>query len=140
VGGLNLSLTELCRECREQTHLQIHYKGQELPGLPDDIAISLYRVTQEAITNILKHAAATSVEIRLGYRRGNISLTILDDGTGQAVDTQPHAGIGLLGMQERLNLLGGKLKVDVQPGHGYRLTARVPWKASRQRAAAQAGV
>jgi PAS domain S-box-containing protein len=138
VGGLNLSLTELCRECREQTHLQIYYEGQELPGLPDDIAISLYRVTQEGITNILKHAAATRVEIRLGYKRGKISLSILDDGTGQAMDTQPHAGIGLLGMQERLNLLGGQLKVDVHPGRGYRLTARVPWKASRQRVAAQA--
>jgi PAS domain S-box-containing protein len=134
VGGLNLSLMELCRECREQTHLQIHYQGQELPGLPDDIAISLYRVTQEAITNILKHAAATRVEIELGYKHGQISLSILDDGTMDAVDSQPHTGIGLLGMQERLSLLGGELIVNANTGRGYRLTALVPWKSARRRA------
>ena len=128
VGGLNLSLTELCRECREQTHLQIRYDGQELPGLPEDIAINLYRVAQEAITNILKHSAATRVEIMLRYKRGRIFLSILDDGKGEAVDPQLHAGIGLLGMQERLSLLGGELKVDANQARGYRLIAMVPWK------------
>jgi signal transduction histidine kinase len=130
-GGLNLSLAELCRECREGTRLQIHYEGQELPGLPVDIAINLYRVAQEAITNILKHAAATRVRIALTYKRGKISLSILDNGVGSPVDIQDHAGIGLFGMQERLGMLGGELNVDVKQGHGYRLTARVPWKASQ---------
>lgn len=128
VGGLNLSLTELCRECSEGTHLQIDYTGLELPGLPDDIAISLYRVAQEALTNIMKHAAATRVEIALGYARGKISLSIMDDGSGGSTEDQPHDGIGLLGMQERVSLLGGELKVKSDQGRGYRITALVPWK------------
>jgi PAS domain S-box-containing protein len=131
VGGLNISLTELCRECCEQTHLQIDYKGQELPGLPEDIAINLYRVTQEAITNILKHADATRVDITLEYKHSMITLSILDDGMGSPVDSHPHTGMGLFGMQERLNLLGGELKVDGNIGSGYRLIALVPWKPSR---------
>ncbi len=132
VGGLNLSLMELCRECREQTRLQIDYAGQELPGLPDDIAISLYRVTQEAITNVLKHADATRVQIALAHRRGRISLTILDDGRRGHARAHPPGGIGLLGMQERLNMLGGELKVEPNHSHGYRLTALVPWKPERR--------
>ena len=132
VGGLNLSLAELCRECSEQTSLQIRLDGQELPGLPDDIAISLYRVAQEAITNVLKHAAATRVEVTLRHKRGKIFLSVLDDGKGETVDSEPHTGIGLLGLQERMSLLGGDLKVDLKPGQGFRLTALVPWKPSRE--------
>jgi len=135
VGGLNLSLMELCRECHQQTKLQIHYTGKELPGLPDDIAINLYRVAQEAITNILKHASATRVEVTLGYKRSQISLSILDDGVGGIAEVQPQGGIGLFGMQERLNLLGGQLKIDVNREHGYKLIALVPWKAPRRKAA-----
>jgi PAS domain S-box-containing protein len=127
-GGLNLSLAELCRECREQTGLQIQYKGQELPGLPEDIAINLYRVAQEAITNVLKHARASSVKMKLSYRRDTISLSIVDNGKTSLVKIQDHAGgTGLFGMQERLSLLGGELKVDPNRERGYRLTARVPW-------------
>jgi two-component system NarL family sensor kinase len=128
VGGLNLSLAELCRECREQTSLEVEYAGLELPGLPEDIAISLYRVTQEAITNTLKHAAATRLEIKLGYRRGWITLSIEDNGRGCPAGSRPHAGIGLLGMQERLNLLGGTLSAMGNTGRGFRLVARAPWK------------
>ena len=134
VGGLNLSLAELCRECGQQTSLQIHYTGQELPGLPEDIAINLYRVAQEAITNILKHAAASEAEVVLTHSRGVISLSIRDNGKGSRADIHAQFGIGLFGIHERLSMLGGELRVEANPGEGYRLTARVPWKAPRQKA------
>ena len=133
VGGLNLSLAELCRECCQQTGLQIKYKGQELPGLPEDLAINLYRVAQEAITNILKHAGASQVEVALARRRGAICLSILDNGKGSRADIHAQFGIGLFGMHERLSMLGGELRVEANPGEGYRLTARVPWKAPRRK-------
>jgi two-component system sensor histidine kinase DesK len=77
---------------------------------------------REAVTNVLRHASATRVEVELSRRDGGLCLTISDDGRG-GVATQ---GNGLLGMRERLATVGGLLEIDSMPGAGTRLLLRLP--------------
>lgn len=126
VGGINISLEDLCSEISEKTNLKILYEGEDLPGLPNEIAITLYRVIQESLTNILKHAHATKVQVKLKYSKGIIRLSVKDDGRGILGDV--NGGTGLLGLEERLHLLGGEIEVKSLPDKGVQLQARVPWK------------
>lgn len=129
VGGIHISLEDLCQDVSEKTNLIINYQGEEIPGLPNEIAISLYRVVQESLTNILKHADAKKVLIRLNYLKGKIQLSVRDDGNG--IKETNTRGTGLLGLQERLNLLGGTLKIESPAaGQGVYLKAIVPWQKS----------
>ena len=126
IGGINLSLKVYCDEITERTGLFINYQGEEIPNLPDEIGISLYRFVQEALTNTLKHAHATQATIRLQYKKKNITLSVSDNGRGLEGNVQSD-GIGLLGMEERLNLFGGSIKLYSRKGKGVRIVASVPW-------------
>jgi len=137
IAGINLSLKEFCREFAERTKLPVHYRGEEVPDLPDAVGISLYRFVQEAFTNILKHAQASQVRVGLRYRKGEIVLSVDDNGCrlhnhngngmSHHVPTSHQMGIGLLGIEERLNLLGGHMEIHSKPGQGSRITAYIPW-------------
>jgi PAS domain S-box-containing protein len=126
IGGIHLSLQDYCRELTGRTNIPIYYQGMDIPGLPDEIGISLFRFVQEALTNIMKHAHATEVKIRLQLRKAEISLSVSDNGHGIA-DSGQTEGLGLQGIKERLNLLGGKLEVHSKKGRGAKLVARIPW-------------
>jgi len=126
VGGIHISLEDLCQDVSGKTNLNINYQGEEIPGLPNEIAISLYRVVQESLTNILKYADANEVLIRLKYLKGKIQLSVRDDGSG--IKDLNTRGTGLLGLQERLQLLGGDLKIESPSGQGVHLIATVPWQ------------
>jgi PAS domain S-box-containing protein len=129
VGGIDLSLQDYCQELAERTKIQVYYKGREIPGIPDEIGISLYRFVQEAMTNILKHAQASQVKVQLMYKKKEISISVSDDGRG-IDDTAPPGGLGLLGIRERLDLLGGRLEIHSRKGRGTKLVAYVPWAPS----------
>lgn len=129
IGGIDLSLQEYCREQSERTHIPIYYQGQDIPGLPDEIGISLYRFVQEALTNVLKHAQAKQVKVRLQYKKGEISISVTDNGRGMEDATRSN-GVGLLGIKERLNLLNGRLEIRSRKGRGAKLVAYVPWALS----------
>jgi signal transduction histidine kinase len=93
--------------------------------LPSDVETALYRIVQEALTNIVKHAHASVVSIVLARSGRAITAVIEDNGSG----FKPSAGgdgLGLLGMGERLALLGGKLKIESSPGAGATIVAEVP--------------
>jgi signal transduction histidine kinase len=97
---------------------------EENLSLPLDVAICFFRVAQEGLRNIGKHARAQSVRISLSHRNGSLLLTIKDDGIGfdpQAV--RKISGIGLASMEERIRLVGGRLSVQSQPGEGTLITA-----------------
>jgi PAS domain S-box-containing protein len=126
VGGIHLSLQDYCQEFTQRTQIPIYYQGEDIPGLPDETGISLYRFVQEALTNILKHAQATKVRVSLQSKKGEIMILVSDNGRG-IDDTTQSGGVGLLGIKERLNLLGGKLEVHSHKGRGAKLVARVPW-------------
>ena len=96
-------------------------------------ALSIYRLVQEALTNIAKHAAASHVEVTVRREDVQLYVEVADNGQGfiQDMDTdtnQPRrrGGIGLVSMRERAELLGGTLEIDTSPGKGTRLTARIP--------------
>jgi PAS domain S-box-containing protein len=129
VGGIHLSLQDYCQEISGRTHIPISYQGLDIPGIPDETGISLYRFVQEALTNIMKHAHATKVKVRLHYNKGEISLSVSDNGRGMG-EPDRSEGLGLLGIKERLNLLGGKLEIHSQKGRGTKLVAHVPWVSS----------
>lgn len=130
--GLDATLEGFCRVFAGQTGLTIEYAGKVLPGLPDPISIHLYRWLQEALTNVSRHAHARWVRAALGHDGETITLTVEDDGVGfdptAFSASSPHAGIGLTGMRERLELLHGRLEIASRPGRGTRLTAMVPWR------------
>jgi PAS domain S-box-containing protein len=131
VVGLNPTLEDYCHDFAERTRLSIDYAGMELPALPDAVTICFYRVLQEALTNVAKHAHANHAWVTLRCDADTLSLSVADDGQGFDVSTevsvshQPR-GMGLLGMRERLELLGGRLEIKSQPGQGTRLIACAP--------------
>ena len=129
--GLNLALEDLCYEFARRTKLVVDYTGADAPVLPGAITINLYRLLQEALTNVAKHAQASHVWVTLHCDSDTVTLSVEDDGRGFDAGSnmfgQP-GGVGLLGMRERLELLGGSLEIEAQPGRGTRLMAQVPWE------------
>jgi len=95
--------------------------------LSDVAAMSLYRVAQEALTNVARHSKANSVLVRLSADDGHCHLLIQDDGVGFADDAAPRVdAFGPLGMRERILQLGGVLSIESVPGEGVTITAKVP--------------
>jgi signal transduction histidine kinase len=133
VVGLDPTLEDYCHDFAQHTRLLIDYTGTELPALPDEVTICFYRVLQEALTNVAKHAHANHVLVALRCNANTLSLSVEDDGQGfdaqtaVSVSRQPQS-IGLMGMRERLELLGGRLEIKSQPGQGTRLVAYAPWE------------
>ncbi len=98
----------------------------QMPHWEEAAALNLYRVLQESLTNVLKHAQATRVDVAFDrLRPGLYAFRVTDDGCGFAPDNV-HAGLGLTSMQERLQMLGGILRVDAGVGRGTTLTMEVP--------------
>jgi ligand-binding sensor domain-containing protein/two-component sensor histidine kinase len=103
----------------------------EAGALPEQVAHQVYRVAQEAVTNAMKHAHATQIALRLRIAPQQLNLQVVDDGCGfepGGVFTSRNGNFGLLGMQERARQIGGKLRLDSQPGSGTRVEITVPLK------------
>jgi two-component system, NarL family, sensor histidine kinase UhpB len=98
----------------------------DFAALPESITVTLFRLVQEALTNIAKHAGATEVDIRLERARGDwIEVAVVDDGVG-AAPAPASRGLGLVGMRERVRALQGSLALTSSPGRGFELSARIP--------------
>jgi two-component system, NarL family, sensor histidine kinase DevS len=93
---------------------------------PPDVETVLYRLVQEALTNVVKHAGAGNVSIVLTRRDGGIGVVVEDDGRGFVPEEAREASLGLVGMRERLALVGGTLTIESSPGSGTALVAHVP--------------
>jgi len=99
----------------------------ELPPLSPDIQVAFYRAVQEALTNVRKHAQASKVLVRVRYEDETLELVVLDNGRGVAnADEERQGGFGLVGLRERMALLGGRVLYGPAEQGGYRVTARVP--------------
>lgn len=129
--GLVVSLQSLCKEFSEQTSIAVEFTNVALPGsLPREVASCLYRVAQESLRNIAKHACAKHVLVALTLQTGTVVLTIADDGVGfdqEAV--KGRGGLGLIGMEERARLVNGNLSIATRPGHGTRIALQIPLPA-----------
>lgn len=101
------------------------WMNREEFDLPGDIATAVFRIVQEALTNIARHAAATTANITIEAGEEELRLAVSDDGRGFDA-TVPKKTFGLLGMHERIALLGGHLDIDSVPGQGTRITGSLP--------------
>jgi signal transduction histidine kinase len=108
---------------------EVHVSGRNISRLTGEGEIALYRIMQEALNNIAKHARATTASIVLQHGIDHMLLIVEDNGVGFEPDARvagKHAGLGLGGMRERSSLLGGTLDVESKPGQGTTVIARVP--------------
>lgn len=99
--------------------------GRAVARHRDEIETAVYRITQEAMTNGLKHSGADSLNVEIAEAGGQVTVRVHDDGRGFDPSERPD-GFGLTGMRERVELLGGNLEVQSEPGAGTTLTARLP--------------
>jgi signal transduction histidine kinase len=127
--GLQPALQILCSEFAQRSEISVYTELQVLK-LPEDIEITLYRVLQEALTNISKYAQARRVDVRLRVTDGQAELSVADDGQGFDPARVGPQSRGLAGMRFRLESCAGSLRVDSLPGQGTRIGARVPAAAS----------
>ncbi len=126
--GLVAALERLTESFAEQTGMKVEF----VPNLPGDgrfapeVETALYRLVQESLTNIVKHARARSVSIVLTRKPDSISVVVEDDGVGFEPGREAGDGVGLLGMRERVGLFGGRIVVESRPGAGTTVVAEVP--------------
>ncbi|CAM4027536.1 Signal transduction histidine-protein kinase/phosphatase DegS [compost metagenome] len=128
--GLEASLRAHLLRTLENTN--VHWSlecRQRLGGIPEDMAIAAFRITQEAVTNILRHAKANNLVVRIQRQSEGLALSISDDGLGFSPASSPadEGQRGMAGMLERVGLLNGTLSVNSQPGLGTQIDALIPW-------------
>ena len=125
--GLEAALERLTAGFAEQTGLKVELESRlQDDRLPEEVETVLYRIVQEALTNIVKHAQASRVSIVVTQKPGAVGAVIEDDGRGFDPDRSVDGGIGLLGMRERVALLDGSLTIETAPGKGTTLVIEIP--------------
>ncbi|MFL5910475.1 MAG: GAF domain-containing protein [Gaiellaceae bacterium] len=125
--GLVAALERLTESFTEQTGIAVGFESL-LPAarLTPEIETALYRIVQESLTNIVKHAQAHSVSIVIARKSDSVSVIVEDDGVGFDPDRAREGGLGLIGMRERVSLIGGRLTIESRPGAGTTFVAEVP--------------
>jgi signal transduction histidine kinase len=127
--GLEKSLEWYLKQFEKQSGLRVHYEkiGTAL-WIGDQVAIHVYRILQEALNNVQRHARVSEVWVRAEYAPTQVSLVVEDHGVGMPEDV-PRRGIGLVSMRERAGLLGGVLEFSRPAGGGVRVALQVPLRA-----------
>lgn len=127
--GLGAALRTLADDWSAQSGIEVQVDippNAALRSLPEEVAVNLYRVVQEALSNISRHAQAQHVQLRLIQEKGHLSLIVQDDGQGFTVPASPHKLVtenhfGLAGMYERVDLIGGSLRIESAVGQGTKV-------------------
>lgn len=129
--GFNIACKNLCRQFRARAGVALKCQMAELPSrMPPIYELNLFRIIQEALNNIEKHAGASSVKLRSALRDGWLRLEICDDGNG-APPKKKERGLGLTNMRERAAALGGSCEAVFAPRHGTRIVVQVPYGTIR---------
>jgi two-component system CheB/CheR fusion protein len=125
-----VSLRQLCREFSEQTHISVEFVGGNVSSpMSEDVAVALFRIGQECLTNVVKHSKSPDARVSLSEESGEIRLTIADRGVG--FDTgrpQANPGLGLVSVQERARMIGGLIEIRSSTT-GTTVELRVPTPA-----------
>jgi PAS domain S-box-containing protein len=135
--GLPVACRSFCQELQSRTNLEVTCKLARLSRrLPPAVELNLFRILQETLNNVEKHARARNVQVRLFVENGAVLLRIQDDGRGfrpePARRGKPaHSGIGLTNISERAASVGGTCEIDTAPGKGTTITVRVPCQTPR---------
>ena len=125
--GLADALANECQTFSEREGIEIGFESSEVPSkLTFETSICLYRIAQEALRNVAKHARTERARLSIAGVDGHLELTVEDEGVGFEHDgSHPHSGIGLSSMEERARLVGAHVKIDSKPGRGTKLSVRV---------------
>jgi len=124
--GLEAGLHWLCEGFTHRTGIQTDFRSTLSGRLPDETETHLFRLAQEALTNVARHSHATHAAVSLEARGGEVRLSIRDDGRGLPSAGAGGRGIGMIGMRARARSVGGDLTVRSQPGQGVAIEVRVP--------------
>jgi signal transduction histidine kinase len=128
--GLDQALARYLQELSEQSGVTIDYQSTappDSPRLPDRLEVALYRIVQEALTNVLRHAQATRASVVLLRQHGDVTLLVEDNGCGFNPAALARNGrLGLTGIRERAALFGGVCTVESEPDHGTTIRVRIP--------------
>jgi signal transduction histidine kinase len=126
--GLVAALRGYCRGFEREHRLRVTFRGEgDLGRVPADVALCLYRVVQEGLGNVAKHAGATEIRVTLTGRGPDVALSVADDGSGfDPREARSRRGLGLVSLDERVRLVGGRLTVDAKPLRGTELQIVVP--------------
>ena len=123
--GLVAGIESLCLETGHFQEIEVEFQSTGVPDqVAPEIALCLYRVAQESLRNISRHARATRAEVTIRENEGQLELTVSDNGVGMVPKTR-SGGLGMLSMKERMRLVSGTLTVE-SPGEGVTVTARAP--------------
>src|SRR6516165_5625700 len=136
--GLARSMKSWCKEFGERRKMEIDFKSHDLPRLPQEISLCLFRVLQEALHNAAKHSGVKRIEVQLAKNSCEIHLTVRDSGRGFEMGAAGQSkGLGLTSMKERVRLVGGTITIESKPMGGATIHVRVPLelKHHAQRAA-----
>ncbi|HKX18064.1 MAG TPA: ATP-binding protein, partial [bacterium] len=127
-GGTPLpeALAALGRDMAAETGVRVHVRTAGGRPVPQALEAELFRIAQEALTNVRRHANATEAAVTLASTPRGIRLSIHDDGKGFAPRKVPAGRLGLVGMRERAELLGGRFRVSSSPRRGTTVTVAVP--------------
>jgi len=129
--GLETAISNYVEKWSERNSIPLDFhSGLGKLRLPPPVETAVFRIVQEALTNILKHAEATRVSVMLEYRYDELLVIVEDNGRGFKPDVpltvKAPGGLGLVGIRERVALVGGKLKVESESGSGTTLAIRIP--------------
>lgn len=125
--GLVDALEWYTSDFEKRTGITCLFEHHNVPDINDKVATAAYRITQEALTNVARHANASRVEVTLLGKDSTLTLATADDGKGfNTLDLTETEALGLAGMRERAGLVGGELEVQSQPEKGTRVKFKVP--------------
>ena len=129
--GLVAALNWLTEELGKELGIKTSVKSDKLPQLPSEIELAMFRIAQETLNNIRKHARASAVHITVQLSSNNLKMSITDNGKGFSTsgltgDLAREGKLGVLGMEERARLIGGNLQIKSEPGKGTTVIARAP--------------
>lgn len=124
--GLVAALDTFVRRWSEYHRIPANLEASSIKRLPRDVENHLYRIVQEGLNNVVKHAQATTAHIRLDQSAHHLRLAIQDNGHGFDPATGDQSGMGILGMRERVALIGGDIEVDSHAGDGTTISVRIP--------------
>jgi len=134
--GLPAALRWYCGELQERFPIAVDVEvNGEVWDVRGEVTTALFRIAQEALTNVVKHAGAEQVRVNLTYRPESVSLEVVDNGSGfnsGQIQTGKGEGWGLAGMSERASLIGGDLRLESSPGQGTRVKVSVPAQADNE--------
>jgi len=132
--GITAALRGVCEECSTQHEVRVEFTEQSVPRhLPQDIALCLFRVTQEALHNAVKHSYTRDFAVEVKGDADTVQLEIRDWGAGFDVEeAMENRGLGLVSMQERVNLVRGKFSIESNPMQGTKIMAVVPLVAEKE--------